>query len=495
MRRIAVISLLVVSLVLAPGVVVGAPDGESVAATGGDVTFEVEEDGDGDTGSTADSDSDSDSDTGSTADSDTDSTSDSDTDSTSDSGSTSDSDTDSTSDTDSNTDSSGSTADSNSDADTSESDSADADTTESDESASERDTENRTATEVPDETETADATEPATPTEASSVGFATTSSGVPTGVTADGDRRAAGGAAPTESDTGQNTTPPAPPTETTTPENASAAGGGAGDADSGASPGSSTGFGPSSAGAGVAVGVGVVAAGVIARRVLLTGPGGSANTVTSALTTARTAPRGTLRTAVSLASEFAQRVHTTLSDWVGRVLGAAGYTKWAGDEPLEHDTRAELYDHLQADPGTYLSAFAEASALDASLGTIRYHLRILEREGLVTSAKVGGKRRYYPIGTSPDALDIALESASTRTILEELTASPDTVSGLADRIDRDPSTVSHHLSRLNDDGLVERERDGQVVINRLTPGVETVLTQGPFAEAGAATADQPTTGD
>ena len=243
------------------------------------------------------------------------------------------------------------------------------------------------------------------------------------------------------------------------------------------------------------VGVGAVAAGAIARRVLLAGPGGSANTATSALTTARAAPRGTLRTAVSLASESAQRAHVTLSDWVGRVLGAAGYTKWAGDDPLEHDTRAELYDLLQADPGTYLSAFVEASALDASLGTVRYHLRILEREGLVTSTKVGGKRRYYPIGTSPDALDIALESAATRAILQELTASPDTVSGLADRIDRDPSTVSHHLSRLDDDGLVERERDGQAVITRLTPGVETVLTQGPFAEAGAAAADQPTTGD
>jgi DNA-binding transcriptional ArsR family regulator len=347
---------------------------------------------------------------------------------------------------------------------------------------------------VPNETETAGASEPATPVEAPSAGFAATSSGVPTGVTADGDGRAAGEAAPTESDTGQNTTPPAPTTETT-PGNASTAGGGAGDADSGASPGSSTGFGPSSAGAGVAVGVGVVVAGVIARRVLLTGPAGGTNTVTSTLTTARTVPRGTVGTAVSLASEFAQRVHATLSDWVGRVLGAAGYAKWAGDDPLEHDTRAELYDHLQAAPGEYLSAFAEASALDASLGTIRYHLQILEREGLVTSAKVGGKRRYYPIGTSPDALDIALESAATRTILEELTASPDTVSGLADRVDRDPSTVSHHLSRLNDDGLVERERDGQAVINRLTPGVETVLTQGPFAEAGAATADQPTTGD
>ncbi|WP_136589787.1 winged helix-turn-helix transcriptional regulator [Salinigranum halophilum] len=258
------------------------------------------------------------------------------------------------------------------------------------------------------------------------------------------------------------------------------------DDDSGGSEGvDSTGFGPESAGTGVAIGAGALAAGAIARRVAFSGStGASASAASVASTTATTAPRGLARLARSSLVDLANRVQAVASDWVGRVLAAAGYTKWAGNDPLEHDTRAELYDHVQAEPGTYLSAFEDAPAVDATLGTVRYHLKILERERLVTSEKVQGKRRYYPIGSSPDALDVALEGDSTRAILEALTASPDSVSGLADRVDRDPSTVSHHLTRLEAQGLVERERDGQTVTNRLTPGVEALLSQGPFAESG-----------
>lgn len=148
---------------------------------------------------------------------------------------------------------------------------------------------------------------------------------------------------------------------------------------------------------------------------------------------------------------------------------------------VTHDTRASIYDHLRAEPGTYVSALADLATVDASLGTVRYHLKILERRGLVTSEKRWGRRRFFPVGKPPDPLTLALESASTRTILEALSESPDSVSGLAERVDRDPSTVSHHLSRLEDDGLVERERDGRAVTTRLTPGVEAMLAQGPGA--------------
>jgi predicted transcriptional regulator len=190
---------------------------------------------------------------------------------------------------------------------------------------------------------------------------------------------------------------------------------------------------------------------------------------------------------VASLTDAVDRLRRTVSDWWWRVAGA-GYAKWAGDDPLAHDTRAALYEHVQTDPGTYLSAFESVADVDATFGTIRYHLRILEREGLVVSEKVDGKRRYYPVGTSPDALQIALESDGTRSILEALADRPDTVTGLAERIDRHPSTVTHHLDRLEDDGLVVREQDGRSVSNRLTPGAQQVLAEG-SAGSEPATAD------
>ena len=239
--------------------------------------------------------------------------------------------------------------------------------------------------------------------------------------------------------------------------------------------------------AGITVAAGALAAGVLARRLVLSASGGavsaSANVGSAAVLAG---PRGAAQAAVASGSEFAGRARGLVTDWGGRILGTAGYAKWAGEDPLAHDVRADLYDHVRAEPGTYLSAFGEARTLDVSLGTIRYHLDILEREGLVTSETVGGRRRFYPVGVSPDELEIALDSDATRAILDALAESADTVSGLADRIDRDPSTVSHHLSRLEDADLVERERDGRAVVTRLTPGVRRALAEEPVADTETA---------
>lgn len=52
---------------------------------------------------------------------------------------------------------------------------------------------------------------------------------------------------------------------------------------------------------------------------------------------------------------------------------------------------------------------------------------------------------------------------------------PDSVSDLAERLDRDPSTVTHHLDRLAEDGIVERERDGRAVVNKLADSARIAM--------------------
>ncbi len=60
---------------------------------------------------------------------------------------------------------------------------------------------------------------------------------------------------------------------------------------------------------------------------------------------------------------------------------------------------------------------------------------------------------------------------------------PASVGELADELGRDPSTVTHHLKRLEEDGLVERERDGRAVVNRLSPEAKTAFSGQPVASA------------
>ncbi|WP_267642126.1 winged helix-turn-helix transcriptional regulator [Haloarchaeobius amylolyticus] len=150
-------------------------------------------------------------------------------------------------------------------------------------------------------------------------------------------------------------------------------------------------------------------------------------------------------------------------------LGAVlRYSRYDGSDPLAHEDRARIHRVVTDAPGVYLSAISDAS--DVPLSTVRHHVRILEEEGLVTSVKLEGKRRYFPADTEDRELHAALASPPRAAIIERLAAEGGALVGeLAEALDRDPSTLSHHLGRLEDAGLVERERDGRSVVNRLTP--------------------------
>lgn len=73
--------------------------------------------------------------------------------------------------------------------------------------------------------------------------------------------------------------------------------------------------------------------------------------------------------------------------------------------------------------------------------------------------------------------DEATEAIMTRLADE----GPASGGDLADALDRDPSTISHHLSRLEDEGLVERERDGRTVRNDLSETASRALREDPVA--------------
>lgn len=176
---------------------------------------------------------------------------------------------------------------------------------------------------------------------------------------------------------------------------------------------------------------------------------------------------------------------------LARVVSALRYSRYDDSDPLEHEVRASIYETVESAPGVHLSGVSDAA--DVPLSTVRHHLRVLERENLLVTAKLRGKRRFYPIGSEDVELAAALEDEATAAVLGALADhEPASVSTLAAELDRDASTVSHHLSRLAEDGLVERERDGRQVLNRLPPAVRrTFDAERAPADAPAATAHVP----
>jgi DNA-binding transcriptional ArsR family regulator len=208
---------------------------------------------------------------------------------------------------------------------------------------------------------------------------------------------------------------------------------------------------------GAAVGASAVGAGLLARR-------------TGVISGLQPVARPAASSAVHVASALPEWTRTRF--W--RLVALGGYQRYADDDPLEHEARADIYEHLVASPGSYLSEVSEETGVP--LSTVRYHVRILAFENLVRDVDLHGKRRYFPLETDPNELDVALADDAPAAVLETLVRQgPDSVSGLAEKLDRDPSTVTHHLQRLEDDGLVERERDGRAVVNRVVPAVEAAL--------------------
>ncbi|RBI61502.1 hypothetical protein DMJ13_12370 [halophilic archaeon] len=171
---------------------------------------------------------------------------------------------------------------------------------------------------------------------------------------------------------------------------------------------------------------------------------------------------------------------TTPSGRFRRLFAPFWYGGSDESDPLDHEVRAELYERVERTPGVYLSQLDDGT--DVSLSTVRHHLRTLEDEGLVSSAKLRGKRRFFPDDEDVE-LTAALADPATAAVLDAVARrEAASVGELADDLDRDPSTVSHHLSRLADDGLVERERDGRTVVSRLTATAEAAFA-GPVAPA------------
>lgn len=167
---------------------------------------------------------------------------------------------------------------------------------------------------------------------------------------------------------------------------------------------------------------------------------------------------------------------SALSGWTGRAFVLFRYRSRDGSDPLEHETRERIHDLVGESPGWTLTELSEA--LDTPLSTVRHHVRILERERVVVSRKLRGNRRLYPLGAENEELAAALREESSAAVLEALhEQGRATVGDVVDRVGKSYSTVSYHLSRLADEGLVVQERDGRRTVSRLDPAVESLLEE------------------
>ncbi len=126
------------------------------------------------------------------------------------------------------------------------------------------------------------------------------------------------------------------------------------------------------------------------------------------------------------------------------------------DDTLELGPRKKIYQTIEDSPGLHLRQIDRK--IDIPLGTIRYHLRVLEKKNLITSKKEGKYKRFYAKGSidrSDKKILSSLRKEIPRTIILFLMEySGSTHKEINEALDIAPSTLSYHLKKLRKKNMV-----------------------------------------
>jgi DNA-binding transcriptional ArsR family regulator len=137
---------------------------------------------------------------------------------------------------------------------------------------------------------------------------------------------------------------------------------------------------------------------------------------------------------------------------------------------LIHPLRREIYELVCETPGTYF--YEIVSELATPQGTLSWHLRMLEKDGLIKSTKFGGKRLYFPKMLRSEQAEkayLVLKNETAVQIFDEIINNPGSYqSEIAEKIGVHHDTVRHHIERLAKAQLIQIIRDGRTV--RYFPG-------------------------
>lgn len=179
-----------------------------------------------------------------------------------------------------------------------------------------------------------------------------------------------------------------------------------------------------------------------------------------------------------------EEAHSGVSPWItpsastvatfgflGTVIGAMYYFKPAffglfsrlhKDDLLTHPARAQLMQTIEESPGLHLQALLRETEMAG--GTLRHHLDILAKNEYVKRVDAGGRSCYFPKGAIDHRAMVqqaAVGTGSARAIYDLLQTGPLTVGEIAEGIGLGRSTVSHHIAKLQRQGILVATKQGR----------------------------------
>ncbi|AIF70315.1 hypothetical protein PAP_09700 [Palaeococcus pacificus DY20341] len=138
-------------------------------------------------------------------------------------------------------------------------------------------------------------------------------------------------------------------------------------------------------------------------------------------------------------------------------------------------TREHILQYIKENPGITFRRLVED--LNLGIGTVQYHLSVLEKENLIISKKIGGKRYIFPkeFEKEYEPLIRAISTSTQRKILLLLSEGKKNQSEIASLLKLSQATVNYHMNQLEELNLIKKNRRGRQVIYEANFDVETLV--------------------
>lgn len=141
------------------------------------------------------------------------------------------------------------------------------------------------------------------------------------------------------------------------------------------------------------------------------------------------------------------------------------YARLRKEDLLENPLRDDILEVVERSPG--ISASELGRRLECGWGTLVYHLTVLERMQLLSSAREGRHKRFFVQGrinySDKGAVGL-LANPAARLVLDAIREAPGSIQrDLSRRVGLSPGTIAWHVERLSEAGLVLKEEEGRVV--------------------------------
>lgn len=170
---------------------------------------------------------------------------------------------------------------------------------------------------------------------------------------------------------------------------------------------------------------------------------------------------------------------------VSIVIGLTVRDETRGNKALEHPTRRRIFDTLRRRPGRRLHELWKALKINRE--TVRYHVLILERAGVVDNTRADGSPRFFPAGMDDaDAIAVLLRGHALD-VVDEVTKNPGVTQGeLVAILGIHRKTFRDYADRLLAHELIEEERRWREKRYYPTDRLERTLPIAQAAQKGTA---------